>query len=472
MQNKNLYGVILAGGSGSRLWPLSRQMYPKQLLKLAGEHSLFQSTFLRLTDIIPDENILTVTNINQANDIQLQLNDLKALLNQENDYRVLTEPLGRNTAPAIALSVFYVLKKLVEEKDDPILLVSPSDHLIKNQNEFTKVISEGVKLAENGYIVTFGIKPDKPDTGYGYIKTTTSEEICKLANDGLKVSEFKEKPNLETAQKYVEAGTYYWNGGIFMFKASTMLNELQKYVGEIFDKLQNAEIKEFGPTISFEDYEKLPNISIDYAVMEKSDLITLIPLDCGWSDLGSWEAIFETSEKDENNNYRVGKTIDVDSKNSLMYSTSKLVSTIGLDNIVVVETEDSILVCDKNKTQDVKKIFDSLKDDNNSACMIHNTIYKPWGSYTVHQKEDNYLTRSLNIKPGGKIPLQNHKERNEHFVVLSGEVQVVKNGDVTNLKSGESVDISAGIEYSLENLLETDLKMIEIQKGNQLENEF
>ena len=354
-ENKNIFGVILAGGSGSRLWPLSREMYPKQLLKLTGENSLFQSTFLRLTDVIPAKNIITVTNDMHLPEIKIQL----AELDSNEEYKAIGEPVGRNTAPAIGLAALLIQNNLAEKNSDPVIFVTPSDHLIQNNEAFLNAVREGIKLAEDGYIVTFGIKTSKPETGYGYIKTFTDE---KLSNDGYKVDEFKEKPDFETAKKYLEAGNYFWNSGIFMFKASTILKEMQIHSPDVFTGLNKLDLtKDF---IEKEVYISIPSISIDYAVMEKSDKIALIPVDCGWNDLGSWESIYDVMDKDANQNYIKGNVISIDTQDSYIYSSSKLISTIGVKNLVIIETEDAILICDKSRTQDVKIIFDKLKKEN------------------------------------------------------------------------------------------------------------
>ncbi|MFA6990095.1 MAG: mannose-1-phosphate guanylyltransferase/mannose-6-phosphate isomerase [Candidatus Gastranaerophilaceae bacterium] len=463
-KNSNIYGIILAGGSGSRLWPLSREMHPKQLLRLIGEHTLFQSTFLRLSTLIPDINILTVTNVKHSEEIRIQLDELAQNNGQDKKYITLTEPVGKNTAPAIALASFYVIKKLADNNSDPILLIAPSDHLIKKEEEFNKAVIEAVKLAELGYIVTFGINPDRPDTGYGYIKTTIGSDISKITATGLKVSEFKEKPDMETAQKYLEDGSYYWNGGIFMFKASVMLNELRKFVPDIYDLLEKTELSQKKPTVCLETYEKLTNISIDYAVMEKSSLITLVPLDCGWNDLGSWEAIYDVSPKDKNNNYFSGNVVDIDSKNSMVFGTSKLVATIGLENTIVVETDDAVMICDKTKTQDVKKIFDNLKTANNPAYMVHNTIFKSWGHYKILQQEKDFLTKTVFVNPHSKTDFQKTDNKGEHLYVLSGQAKITKENDVFILKTGESIDMPLGTTYCLENILDEDLKILKIER--------
>lgn len=467
----NLFGVILAGGSGSRLWPLSREMHPKQLLRITEENTLFQSTFHRLANVIEDKNILTVTNVKHSTDIKLQLNEIKTKNKADEEYKVLIEPIGRNTAPAIGLSVLYVVQHLAENGADPVIMVAPSDHLVENTKEFSRAVKEGIKLAENGHIVTFGITPSKPDTGFGYINTEKVSTIEKISSEGVKVKEFKEKPDLATAEKYIKAGNYYWNSGMFLFKASVFLNELKLHGEEIFKKLSQSTIKAEGQTISFDEYEQMPEISIDYAVMEKSKNIALIPFDCGWNDMGSWQAIYETAPLDENQNYICGNVIDIESQNSMVYGTSKLVTTIGLKDTVVVETEDAILVCDKNRTQDVKKIFDKLKEDNDQACQIHKTVYRPWGYYTVLQRGDGFLIKMIQVNPQAKLSLQMHYHRSEHWVVLSGVAKVRKGEKDYFLNPGDSIDIPATTKHYLENPGKMELKIIEVQKGSYLEED-
>ncbi len=355
-ENKNLFGVILAGGSGSRLWPLSREMRPKQLLKLTGENSLFQSTVLRLAELISEKNIVTVTNDMHLSHINFQLEEI---YNKNTICNTIGEPVGRNTAPAIGLATLFIKNKLADENSDPVIFITPSDHIIQDNKAFLSAASEGIKLAKKGYIVTFGIKPTKPETGYGYIKTFEKE---KLSETGYKVEEFKEKPNIETAKKYLEAGNYFWNSGIFIFKASTILNELYKYTPDVIEGLKKLDLtKDF---IDKDSYQAIPSISIDYAVMEKSDKIVLVSVDCGWNDLGSWEAISDVMEKDNNHNYIKGDVEFVNTQNSYIFSSSRLVTAIGVKDLVIIETEDAVLVCDKSSTQDVKAIFDKLKKEN------------------------------------------------------------------------------------------------------------
>ncbi|MDD3149538.1 MAG: mannose-1-phosphate guanylyltransferase/mannose-6-phosphate isomerase [Candidatus Gastranaerophilales bacterium] len=465
MKNTNIYGVILAGGSGSRLWPLSRAEYPKQLLKLLNQDtSLFQETFLRLAKIAPKKNIITITNAKQASDIKIQLGEMDAFENP-----ILSEPLGKNTAPAIALSTVYIKENMTKNDDDPIIIVAPSDHLIKNCIAFADTVKKGVSLAQAGYIVTFGIVPTHLDTGFGYIETTKTNDIQAISPSAFYVNQFREKPDLETAKEYIEKGSFYWNGGIFMFKASTLLDEMSVHANDIISVLNDSEISTEATTINFDDYEKMPNISIDYAVMEKSKKIALLPLNCGWNDLGSWQAIYDVAAKDANNNSISGNVINIDSENTLIYGTSdKLVATIGLKDVVIIETEDAILACNKNQTQDVKKVFDQLKQKNHAAYRIHRTVYRPWGHYTYMGEEKDYLIKTICVTPKSSLSLQLHHHRSEHWTVLSGNAIVQVGEEKFNLSSGESIDIPIKTKHRLENIGDEDLKIIEVQKGDYL----
>ena len=466
--DKNLYAVILAGGSGSRLWPMSREMYPKQLLKISGENTLFQSTFLRLAESFDDKNIFTITNIKHAPNINIQLEAIKEKFCRTLPYKVITEPVGRNTAPAIALAVKFV-QQTAGKKSDPIILFAPSDHMVSKVKDFANAVEEGIKLAEEGYIVTFGIVPDKVDTGFGYIKTKKDKKIREITPSAFKAAEFVEKPDFETAKTYVESGKYYYNGGIFMFKASVIMKELKKYAPEIIKILKESKVTNTVPSIEYQEFKEMPDISIDYAVMENSKKIALIPLDCGWNDLGSWEAIYDVSKKDKRGNYILGNVIDIGSKNSMIYSTSKLVTTIGLNDTVVVETEDALLVCDKKRSQDVKKIYNTLKDKNDTTFMVHKTVYRPWGYYTVLQEGDGFLTKCIVVNCGAKLSLQKHFHRSEHWVVLEGKAYVVKGEEAYELNSGESIDIAVEEVHSLQNPYDKPVKILEVQKGDKLD---
>jgi len=447
-----MFGIILAGGSGSRLWPLSRELYPKQLLNLNSNKSLLQETFERLNEFMPAENIVSVTNIKHTSSVKLQLENISGNIN------VLSEPLSKNTAPAIALATKFIQQK----GEDPVILVVPSDHLIEDKKKFIDTVKKGEKLAEQGYIVTFGIEPNYPETGYGYINIT-EESIL----DGFKVKEFVEKPDSETAQKYIDAKTYFWNSGIFMFKASTMIEEIKKLTPEIFKVMEEFDFSN-SEKIEYNLFEKMPSISIDYAIMEKSDKIALVKLESDWNDLGSWQSIYDVSKKDEHNNVMIGHVLDEDSKNSFVYASSKLVATIGLEDTVIIETEDAILACKKDKTQDVKKIFDTLKKQNDNTHLIHKTVYRPWGFYTVIAQNKGFLTKIIHVNTGQRLSVQSHNHRSEHWVVLSGKAKVVLEGKEHILSAGNSIDIPLKAIHSLQNPYEEELEIIEVQLGELL----
>lgn len=447
-----MFGIILAGGSGSRLWPLSRELYPKQLLNLNSDKSLLQSTFERLKRFMPAENIVSITNVKHSSNVRLQLEQISDEVN------ILAEPLSKNTAPAIALATKFIQTK----EDDPVILVVPSDHLIKNNEKFIETVKKGEKLAQEGFIVTFGIEPDYPETGYGYINILNEPVL-----DGFKVKEFVEKPDSETAQKYVDAKTYFWNSGIFMFKASTMIAEIEKLAPEIF-KVMNVFDFSRSSKVEYNLFDRMPNISIDYAIMEKSDKIVLVKLESDWNDLGSWQSIYDVSKKDKHDNVMIGHVLDENSKNSFVYASSKLVATIGLEDTVLVETEDAILACKKDQTQEVKKIFDKLKKQNDNTHLVHKTVYRPWGFYTVLAQGKGFLTKLIHVNTEQRLSVQSHNHRSEHWVVLSGKAKVVIEGKEHILSPGHSIDISLKAIHSLQNPYEDDLEIIEVQLGDLL----
>ena len=440
----NIYGLILAGGSGSRLWPLSRELYPKQLLNIQNTESLLQATFDRLKECIDPKNIVSLTGVKHYSNVRYQLSAIT-----ENPI-VLSEPISKNTAPAIILGTKFVMEK---SDSDPVILVVPSDHMIKDIKGFSETIKEGEKLALEGKIVTFGIKPTYPETGYGYINSKTNK--------------FVEKPNEELAKKYIQDGNYYWNGGIFMFKASVLMEEAAKCAPDIYEKLKNFDFTS-NNEIPFTEYDKMPNISIDYAVMEKSDKVAMVVLKSDWNDLGSWKSIYDVSKKDADGNVKIGHVLDEGSKNSFVYSSSKLVATIGLEDIILVETEDAILACKADKSQDVKKIFDTLKKQNDNTHLVHKTVYRPWGYYTVLGQGKGFLTKMIQVNPAQKLSVQSHNHRSEHWVVLEGTAKVLLEGKEYILSPGHSVDIPIKAIHSLQNPYEEVLKIIEVQKGDLL----
>lgn len=448
-----MYGVILAGGSGSRLWPLSRELYPKQLLNIQNTESLLQSTFIRLKECIPVDNIISITGVKHAPNVRFQLSSIS------DSPVVLSEPIAKNTAPAIILTCKYILDSTNE---DPVVLVVPSDHLIKNTEAFLQTVKEGERLAEQGAIVTFGIKPTYPETGFGYINVENADD-----RNGFKVKKFVEKPNPELAKMYVDEGTYFWNSGIFMFKASVLLKETQKCAPEIYNLINKFDFTN-SSEIPFMLFDQMPNISIDYAIMEKSDKIALVQLKSDWNDLGSWKSIYDVSKKDENGNVLIGHVLDEGSKNIFAYSSSKLVATIGLEDVVLVETEDAVLACKTDNVQDVKKMFDTLKKQNDDTHKVHKTVYRPWGYYTVTGMGKGFLSKLIQVNPGQKLSLQSHNHRSEHWVVVEGIANVVLDGKEIVLNVGESVDIAVKAIHSLQNHSKEPLKIIEAQLGDLL----
>lgn len=443
-----MYSIILAGGSGSRLWPLSRELCPKQLLNIQNKDSLLQETFKRLCSFIPHENIISITNTKHFSNVKYQLSSLS------NDTKVLSEPIAKNTAPAVAVSVKYI--QSISDEPDPVILVAPSDHIIENNEKFSESILKGEDLAKQGYIVTFGVKPDYPEEGFGYIKVENGNAV-----------KFVEKPAKIRAEEFIREGNWFWNSGIFMFKASTILSAFEKYASLIADVAKGFDFTN-STEIPFVDFDKMPNISLDYAIMEKTDNLVLIELTSDWKDMGSWQSLYDLNEKDNNGNVKVGHILDMDSKNSFMYSSSKLVATIGLEDTVVVETEDAILACKKDKVQEVKQVFEMLKQQHDDTHLVHKTMYRPWGFYTVLAQGSGFLTKMIQVNPGQKLSIQSHNHRSEHWVVLSGVAKVVLEGKEIILSPGHSVDIPIKAIHSLQNPYEEELKIIEVQKGDLL----
>ena len=472
-KNNNIYALILAGGSGSRLWPLSREMYPKQLQNFNNDEkceTLLQNTFKRLTLNVDDKNILTITNIKHQSAVKSQLEPYKQKYFRDNDYKIITEPISKNTAAAITLGVKYICKFLSRKTQDPIVFVTASDNTIEDIKSFASTFNKAIELASDGNIVMFGTKPKKADEGLGYIKVKNNKQLSQQIENAKKVAEFVEKPDIETCNELIQDKNCYVNSGMYMFKASVFKAEMKKHSNEIFDTIEKAQIEENNsPNIQYNIFENLPNISIDYALIEKSKKTVMLELECDWMDLGSWEAIYEHSKKDENNNCCLGNVIDIDSKNSFVYATSKLVTTIGLNNVCIVETEDALLVCDKSKSNEVKKIYEKLKDINDETHKVHKTVYRPWGYYSVLQEGEGFLTKCICVNPHAKLSLQYHFHRSEHWVVLEGNAIVMKDNVAHNLTPGESIDIQIKETHSLENPTDKPLKILEVQKGDILD---
>ena len=395
-------------------------------------------------------DIATVTNIKHYSNIKLQLNKItKANI-------VIAEPLLKNTAPAIACTLEYFKQK---SGTDDIVLIVPSDHLIIQNDKFIQTIHKGETLAQKGYIVTFGIKPTYPETGYGYVKTQ-EKLLC-----GMKVERFVEKPNLELAKEYIKSGNYCWNSGIFMGKISVLLEEFKNFTPDIYANLTKLDFSK-ETKINYEIYDKMPSISIDYAVMEKSKNIALVELLSDWNDLGSWQSIYSIKPKDDNGNVIVGNVITNNVKNSFIYSQKELIAVSDLEDVILIETEDAVMACKMKNSQNVKKLYEKLKEKESDTTKIHKTIFRPWGYYTCLNSGKGYLTKLICVLPHQKLSLQSHSHRSEHWVVLEGTALVLKDNSSYNVYSGDSIDIPLGVKHSLQNPYDKELKILEVQKGD------
>ena len=459
--NEHVYGVILAGGSGTRFWPLSRERFPKQLLRIIGEGTLLQQTFERLMHHISPKQITIVTNDIQAESIRLQLNKWKDDLGDN----IILEPQGRNTAPAIALTAL----QLMHRDPEAVMVVVPADHVVKAAKKFMKAVQFATKLAEQGHLVTFGIHPSRPETGYGYIQPNKRRRVgTQGLFAGFSVARFVEKPNLPTAKRYCRSGNYFWNSGIFVWKASAILEELALHQPTLAKLLKGLERRVGTPEFPMylrKAYAKMPSLSIDHAVMEHSARSVVVPVDFGWSDVGSWGSLEEVAPLDRAGNVRNGNIIDIGSQNSVLFADRRVVATIGLDNMVVVDTPDATLVCSKDRAQDVKTIVGLLKKQKAPEHLEHRTGHRPWGAYTVLEEGSGYKVKRIEVVPGKRLSLQLHHQRSEHWVVISGTARVTRGEEVYDLQAGMSTGIPKETPHRLENPGKGLLEIIEIQNG-------
>ncbi len=451
-----MYGVILAGGSGTRFWPLSREAYPKQLLKIFGNQSLIQATLSRITYLIPMKQLYILTNPLQAEQIKLQL-DPKSMP------CFISEPIGRNTAAAIGLAAIVLRKKF----KDGVMAVLSADHYIRDINVFADTIRLGGTLAEKEYLVTLGAKPTRPETAYGYIKKGEPLQEGPAAS----VLHFIEKPAREVAEQLVKTDDIYWNAGIFIWKVSTILNEIERYFPQLSEGLLEIE-----PHIGGEHeeetlrkiYPQLPALSIDYAVLEKSKRLAIIPVDMGWEDVGSWNALDEVLPRDANGNILTGNVVSIDTRDSIVYAGKRLVAVVGLGQTVVVDTDDATLVCAKGAAQNVKKVVEVLKQQGNDAHLVHRTVVRAWGTYTVLEEGKEYKIKRIMVNPQSRLSLQSHKMRSEHWVVVSGTARVTCGESVYTISANQSTFVPMGVKHRLENPTDEPLQIIEVQNGNYL----
>jgi len=450
--------VILSGGSGTRLWPLSRKQYPKQYLPLVGDNTMLQETILHLNGLDNLADPIIVCNADHRFLVaeQCQQVDIQ-------NPTILLEPVGRNTAPAIAAAAL----QSINGSDDAVLLVLSADHVIQDVDAFHQAINIASQQAQEGKLVTFGIVPTDANTGYGYIKSSAD------SNDGAhKVEEFVEKPDLKTAESYLEQGNYLWNSGMFMFKATTLINELTVHsldiVNSVSDAVNNAAQDLDFIRLDKQAFESSPSDSIDYALMEKSDNVVVVPLDAKWNDIGAWSALHDIGTKDANGNVIKGDVITQDTTNTYINANHHMVATIGVDNLIIVDTADATFIATQDKAQEVKSIVESLQTKGRDEGAMHRKVYRPWGWYDSIESDKHFQVKKLHVNPGAKLSLQMHHKRAEHWVVVSGTATAVNGEEVLTLKEGDSTYIPIGVTHGLENKTNEQLEIIEVQSGTYL----
>lgn len=451
------YAVILAGGIGSRFWPFSRELQPKQFMQAIGDRSLLQATIGRLKNIIRPENTYIVTNKIYLYEIKKQIGGFH--IPEKN---IILEPEGKNTAPAIGLCA-----RLIAQIDqDAVLVVLPSDHYIKNLNKFRATLRKAVACAQQDFLVTIGIRPKNPSIGYGYIKI--GQPVKSRGHQGYFVERFLEKPTSSKAKKYVASKKYFWNSGIFVWKISVFLNELKLYLPKLHSQLMLINSKDDINKI----WHQIKPVSVDYGIMEHSKRITLIPANFHWTDLGSWDALNEVFPKDNQGNIIQADSLNLNTKKTCIFSRSnRLISTIGVKDLIIADTPDALLICDKHKAQEVKKIVERLKTYQRKEYFVHTTEKRPWGSYTILQKGFGFKIKLIEIEPKKRLSLQRHKNRAEHWVVVSGCAKVTSSNMVKFVRNNQSIYIPKGTIHRLENPTNAPLKIVEVQTGRYLEED-
>lgn len=448
--------VILAGGSGSRLWPMSRKHYPKQLLKLFGDRTMLQQTLMRLEGLPELGDPIVVCNEEHRFMVAEQLLEIG-----QSEAAILLEPLARNTAPALALAAV----KSQTMAEDSTLLVLAADHVIDDIPLFHSAIASAVDAAGRNQLVTFGVEPTRPETGYGYVKTRPGADDAGY----LPVEAFAEKPDLPTAEAYLAQGGYYWNSGMFVFRARVFLSEMEKHAPDVLRAAGNA-YERARTDLDFirvdrDAFAKAPNISIDYALMENSDKVVCVPFQAGWSDVGCWQSFWELSDRDARGNSFVGDSIDIDSRDTLVFSQDKLVATIGVNNLLVINTPDAVLVADKGSAQQVKAVIAEIEKRGRSEHLQHREVYRPWGCYDSVDEGTRYQVKRIRVKPGAQLSMQMHYHRAEHWVVVKGTAKLEKDGETLFLSENESTFIPVGTRHRLSNPGQIPLELIEVRSG-------
>lgn len=458
--------VIMSGGVGSRLWPESRETNPKPFMSLPDGDNLIRKTYRRATAFDNVTEIMTVTN----RDLLFKTEDeYKAAKTSSIVQSFILEPFGRNTAAAVAAAAIQIQKN---HGDDAIVLVLAADHLIQNEQAFSEAVNSAIQLATEGWLVTFGIQPEAPETGFGYIDANKSAPL----GDGFKVNRFVEKPDLATATEYINAGNFLWNSGMFCFRIGTLMEEMERHCQEVLVAVNTtistsrlSEAPRYSAlSLDAETFGKVPDISIDYALMERSERVATIPCNIGWSDIGSWTAMSELTPCDDSGNRFDGDVLTFQSSNNFVRSSDRLTSLVGVNNLIVVDTPDAILIVDKDHAQDVKHIVSQLKKSGHSAHLHHRTVHRPWGTYTTLEEGERFKIKRIVVKPGASLSLQMHHHRSEHWVVVSGMARVINDDRELLLDTNESTFIRAGHKHRLENPGVVDLVLIEVQCGDYL----
>lgn len=466
MSDVSIVPVIIAGGTGSRLWPLSRELYPKQFLQLSGDKTLLQTTLLRLSSL-SYTTPLVITNEKYRFIVAEQLRQIDKL-----DDNIILEPYGRNTASAIALAALTIAKKKYAQ--EPLLLILAADHTIEKEELFCKAVTNAIPIAQKDKIVTFGIVPDYAETGYGYIKRGKQFTADDVYTDAVfyDIDKFVEKPDLETAEKYISTDDYYWNSGMFLVKPSVYLNELKIYQPKIFEKCKTVIDNSFSDLdfirLPENSFKECPSESIDIAVMEKTQRGIVYPIDIGWNDIGSWQSLWSVSKKNNDGDVCIGDVITYETKNNYIYSESVLVAAIGLEDIIIIQTKDAILVAKKTDVQNVKNVVNILKHKNRTEHITHREVFRPWGKFDSIDQGERYRVKKIIVKPGEGLSLRMHHHRSEHWIVLSGTARVTLNNTTRLLTANESIYIPLGSIYSLENPGIIPLHLIEVSSGDYL----